>query len=138
MYYLGLILIITSDVCVLVAQSCLTLSDPMDCSLPVSSVLVIFQARILEWVTLLSRGSSPPGIEPRSPALQMDSLLTESPGKLSHSIDMGQMLHDFFNLSHLLLVFCLQSIFYLYVVIFNRLFCSFLSINIILNICICH
>ena len=32
-----------------VAQSCLTLSDLMDCSLPGSSVRGIFQARVLEW-----------------------------------------------------------------------------------------
>ena len=32
-----------------VAQSCSTLSDPMDCSLPGSSVYRIFQARVLEW-----------------------------------------------------------------------------------------
>ena len=32
-----------------VAQSCPTLSDPMDCSLPGSSVDGIFQARVLEW-----------------------------------------------------------------------------------------
>ena len=32
-----------------VAQSCLTCSDPMDCSLPGSSVHGIFQARVLEW-----------------------------------------------------------------------------------------
>ena len=32
------------------AQSYLTLSDPMDCSLPGSSVHGIFQARVLEWV----------------------------------------------------------------------------------------
>ena len=32
-----------------VAQSCLTLSDPMDCSLPGSSIHAIFQARVLEW-----------------------------------------------------------------------------------------
>ena len=32
-----------------VAQSCLTLSDPLDCSLPGSSVHEIFQARVLEW-----------------------------------------------------------------------------------------
>ena len=32
-----------------VAQSCLTLSDPMDCSLPGSSVQGIFQAGVLEW-----------------------------------------------------------------------------------------
>ena len=31
------------------AQSCPTLSDPMDCSLPGSSVHGIFQARVLEW-----------------------------------------------------------------------------------------
>ena len=30
-------------------QSCLILSNPMDCSLPVSSVHGIFQARVLEW-----------------------------------------------------------------------------------------
>ena len=33
-----------------VAQSCPTLSDPMDCSLPGSSIHGIFQARVLEWV----------------------------------------------------------------------------------------
>ena len=32
-----------------VAQSCLTLTDPMDCSLPGSAVHGIFQARVLEW-----------------------------------------------------------------------------------------
>ena len=32
-----------------VAQSCLTVSEPMDCSLPGSSVHGIFQARVLEW-----------------------------------------------------------------------------------------
>ena len=36
--------------CVLVAQSCLTLYSPMDCSPPGSSVPGTFQARILEWV----------------------------------------------------------------------------------------
>src|SRR5574339_276802 len=47
-----------------VAQSCLTLSHPMDCSLPGSSVHGIFQARILEWVAIFSaRGSPDPGIE---------------------------------------------------------------------------
>ena len=35
-----------------VAQSCLTLCDPMDCSLPGSSVNGIFKARILEWVAI--------------------------------------------------------------------------------------
>ena len=35
-----------------VDQSCPTLSDPMDCSLPGSSVHGIFQARVLEWVAI--------------------------------------------------------------------------------------
>ena len=35
-----------------VAQSCPTLSDPMDCSLPGSSIHGIFQARVLEWVAI--------------------------------------------------------------------------------------
>ena len=35
-----------------VAQSCLTLCDPMDCSLPGSSVHGIFQARVLGWVAI--------------------------------------------------------------------------------------
>ena len=35
-----------------VAQSCPTLSDPMDCSLPGSSVHGVFQARVLEWVAV--------------------------------------------------------------------------------------
>ena len=44
-----------------VAQSCLTLFNPMDCSLPGSSIIGIFQARILEWVAIsFSRGSCPP------------------------------------------------------------------------------
>ena len=44
---------------VLVAQSCLTLCDPKDCSLPGSSVHGILQARILEWVDFpFFRGSS--------------------------------------------------------------------------------
>ena len=36
-----------------VAQSCLTLSDPMDCSLPGYSVHGIFQARVLEWAAIV-------------------------------------------------------------------------------------
>ena len=35
-----------------VAQSCLTLCNPMDCSLPGSSLHGILQARILEWVAI--------------------------------------------------------------------------------------
>ena len=35
-----------------VAQSCPTRSDPIDCSLPGSSVHGIFQARVLEWAAI--------------------------------------------------------------------------------------
>ena len=60
--------------------SCVQLfCDPMDCSLPGSSVHGILQARILEWVAMpFPRGLPNPGIKPVSPvalALQVDSLL---------------------------------------------------------------
>ena len=45
----------------LVTQSCPTLCDPMDCSLPGSSVHGVFQARVLEWGAIFfSKGSSQP------------------------------------------------------------------------------
>ena len=59
------------------AQSCLILCDPMD-----YTVLGILQARILEWVAFpFSTGASQPGIKPRSPATQADSLPAELQGK---------------------------------------------------------
>ena len=67
---------------VLVTQSCLTLGDNVDCSLPGPSVHGILQAWILEWVAIpFFRGSSQPRIESKSPALQADSLPSEPPGK---------------------------------------------------------
>ena len=42
-----------------VAQSCLTLGDPMDCSLPGSSLHGIFQARVLEWGAIAFSGTYP-------------------------------------------------------------------------------
>ena len=65
-----------------VASVCLTLCDPMDCSLPGSSIPGILQAGILEWVAISSPGDLPnPGIEPGSPVLQADALPSEPPGK---------------------------------------------------------
>ena len=61
-------------VCMLVAQSCPTLCDFMDCSLPGSSVHGILKARILEWVAILfSRAYSGPRDRNWSPKLQADS-----------------------------------------------------------------
>ena len=54
-------LVLGRGVCVLLAQSCLTLPYSIDCGLPVSSVHGISQARILEWAAIpFSRGSSQP------------------------------------------------------------------------------
>ena len=63
-------------------QSCPTLCDPMDCSLPGFSVRGILQTRTVEWVAMpSSRGSSDPGIEPASPALQGDLSLLSHRGR---------------------------------------------------------
>ena len=60
-----------------VTQLCPALCDPMD-----YRVHGILQARILEWVAFLfSRGLPNPGIELRSPALQLDFSPAEPPGK---------------------------------------------------------
>ena len=90
-----------------VTQSCPTPSDPMDCSLPDSSVHGIFQARVLEWGAIAFSGLVAPscptlcdpmdcnllsfsassgelpdrGIEPGSLAFLADSLPAELPGK---------------------------------------------------------
>ena len=59
-----------------------TLCDIMDYSLPGSSVHSILQARILDWVAILSQGDLPDmGIKPGSPAVEADSLPSEPPGK---------------------------------------------------------
>ena len=54
------------------------------CQAPLS--VGILQARILEWDAMpSSRGCSQPRTEPRSPALQVDSLLSEPPGKTKNT-----------------------------------------------------
>ena len=68
--------------CAKLFRSCPILSDPMDSSLPGSSVHGILQTRILTWVAMpSSRGSSHPGTEPGSPAWQVDSSPSELPEK---------------------------------------------------------
>jgi len=68
----------------LVTQLCLTLCDPMDYSLPDSSVHEVFQARILEWVAIFFSTDLPdPGIKPLSrvsPVLVGGFFTTTPPG----------------------------------------------------------
>ena len=60
-----------------ITQLCPTLCNPMD-----YTIHGILQARIQEWVDSPSPGDLPnPAIEPRSPALQVDSLPAEPSGK---------------------------------------------------------
>ena len=64
-----------------IPESCLTLCDPMDCSLLGSYVHGIFQARTLDGLPFPSPGDLPDsGIDPRSPSLQADSSQSEPPG----------------------------------------------------------
>ena len=57
-----------------VAQSCLTLSNPMDCSLPGSSVHGIFQAKVLEWgATALCQKKFITSLATSFPVLWLDS-----------------------------------------------------------------
>ena len=87
--------------CVLVAQSCPTLCDPVDYSLPGSSVPRIPHGVTIEhqaplsmefsrkeywsrWPLFSPRDLPDPGIEPWSRALQADSLPGEPPGRLTH------------------------------------------------------
>ena len=72
-----------------VAQSCPTLSDPMDCSLPGSSIHGIFQARVLEWGAIAFSNFSPWTIPkiPRIPSLFVVLLKqNKAPGNLSYTM----------------------------------------------------
>ena len=73
--------------CMSVTQSCLC--NPKDCSSPGSSVHGILQARIQNGLPFPSSRDLPnPGIKPRSPAWQTDSLLSEPPGKPQGKVDL--------------------------------------------------
>ena len=75
-------IIIKGFVLCLVAQSCLTLCDPVDCILPGSSVHGDSPGKNRSGLPCPLPGNLPnPEIEPRSPTLQEDSLPLEPPGK---------------------------------------------------------
>jgi len=68
-----------------VAQSCLTLYDPMDCSLQCSSVHGISRQEYWSGLPFPSPGDlHHPGIEPRSLALQANGLLSEPTNHILH------------------------------------------------------
>ena len=71
-------------VCVLVTQSCPTLCDPMDTSCQAPLFMGFFRQKYWSGLPFPSPEDLPDsGIEPRSPALQADSLPTEPPGTQS-------------------------------------------------------
>ena len=77
-------LLLVVCVCVLVAQLCPTLCYPMDCSCQVPLFIGFFRQEYWSGLTFPSPGDlSDPGIELRSLALQVYSLLSEPPGKPS-------------------------------------------------------
>ena len=64
------------------AQSCPTLCDPMDCSLPAPSSVEFSRQEYWSGLPFPSPGDLPdPGIEPMSPTLQADALTSAPPGK---------------------------------------------------------
>ena len=67
--------------CVLLSQSCPTLCNPMECSLLGLSIHGILWQEYWRGLPCPSGNLPDPGIEPRSPALQTDSLPSELPGK---------------------------------------------------------
>ena len=65
-----------------VAQSCPTLCDPVDCSLPASLSMGFSRQEYWSGLPFPSPVDLPdPGIEPVSPALEADALTFEPPGK---------------------------------------------------------
>ena len=77
----------------MVAQSCLTLCDPIDCNPPASSVHGLIQARILELVAIsFSRDLPDPGIEPEclvSPTLSRRFFTPATPGEV-HTLEVWE------------------------------------------------
>ena len=80
------------------SQLCLTLCNLMDCSLPGSSVREIFQARILEWVSIYSWDLPDPGIQPCLLHCQVNSLSLSHLGSL-YLVSEANISHSVFILA---------------------------------------
>ena len=75
-------LLLAENMKVLVAQSCLSLCDPLDCSLQAPLSLGFSRQEYWSGLPFPSPGDLPdPGIEPVSSALEADSLPSEPPGE---------------------------------------------------------
>ena len=73
--------------CCLLAKSCPTVCDPVDCSPPGSSVHGILQARILEWIAMsFSRGFSWPRDQTHISCIGRRALFTTEPPEKAHSV----------------------------------------------------
>ena len=81
-----------------VSQSCPILSDPMDCSLPGSSIYGIFQARVLEWgATAFSMNTLDSAIMEQMTQLYLNKLLRTSSAQTLH---LWLLLHMSQNIGH--------------------------------------
>ena len=101
-----------------VAQSCLTLSNPMDCSLPGFSVHGIFQARVLEWGAIAfsknavvgtisySRGSSWPRDRTCVSWISLWILITEPPRKPTVLNTWHELFNSCINFKRQTIIFC--------------------------------
>ena len=107
-------------------QLCLTLCDPMDCNLPVSSVHGIFLARILEWVAIFySMRSSWPRNWTHVSCIAGGFFTAESPGKpLSFTVDDVKILHKEPYIS-MGLYLCVCSYCYEYYCFFSEYSCFY-------------
>ena len=80
------------------SQSCPILCDPMDCSLPVNSVLGDSPGSCWSGLLCSPPGDLPnPGIKPRSSTLQVDSLPAALPGKPSHLLHRSYLSYNLRN-----------------------------------------
>ena len=70
-----------------VAQLCPTLCDPMDCSLPGSSIHGIPQARVLEWVAIASSSNPYHLLEESDSLSEASDSLSEASDSLSEASD---------------------------------------------------
>ena len=78
---------------------CLTLCDPMNCSLPGSSVHGIFQGRVLEWVTIsFSKRSSWTRDQTQVSRIVGRCFTIEPPGKSGEESQIPKQIHSFNNI----------------------------------------